>query len=218
MTRILKAVLSVLLLGLFLSSTGCSGFVTASSSYRQDDLPTDEDGVLTFLGYVPTAGGQVRMQARGATSQPWTTIETVNATSSPTYADSSFGPVRGYHWFIRYAIVQLAGVRQGDSLDVWVRFVARDPQNNDVILPSSSGDLNACYFGARRQGTSASEAAEGCFTNNEIRVSLNPPRNPPDPPPDCPPDLPNCHEQIEGESVDPPGVGGEAVGGGDPVP
>lgn len=213
MTRTLNVAFYSFLIGFILFAAGCSGFVTASSSYVQDGLPTDDDGNPAFLGYVPSASGQVRMQARGATNQPWTTIQTVNATSSPTYADGPFGPVRGYSWVVRYAVGQLVNVRQGDSLDVWIRFVTRDSQNNDVTLLSSSGDLNACYFGARRQGTSAYEAAEGCFTSSEIRVHLNPPDGPPPDPPECPPEFPDCHVPIVG-----PGWDSEGMGGGNSAP
>jgi len=215
-TRLVRVVLGASLVGLVLFGAGCSGFVTASSSYTENNLPRDEDGSLTFLGYVPSAGGQVRMQARGATNRSWTTIQTVHATSSPTYADGPTGPVRGYHWFVRYTLGQLASLRQEPSLTVWVRFVARDSQNQEVILPSSSGSLQSCYFDARRQGRSVYEAAEGCFTNDEIRVSFNPPEEPPPNP--CPPDLPDCEVPIEGEANDQPGDGGEGMGGGDLAP
>jgi hypothetical protein len=204
-----KALLYLVALCAIPASAGC---VVASASYTEDNLPRhDSDGSYVFHGYVATSAAPVRMQARGSTSDSWATIRTVNASTARTYTAGLIGDVFGYYWQVTYALNELKALKNPLSHVALVRFVTLDDGGNEIVMASSTGDVDDCYFGARLRGDSPYEAGTECLSNSVIRVTFTPP---PPPPPDCPPQDPECHENIASRD-DPPwseGVGNGTEG------
>jgi hypothetical protein len=194
---------------------GC-GIVVASSSYHVSDLPKTPQGVRIFHGYVLDAAQQVRMQAKGTANGTWHTVKTVSPSSSKTYVYDTDGNVddEGHYWKIEYQLPELTQFRNGSALTMWIRFVTKNGQNADVVLAHSSGNVDNCYFGARQQGQSVADAADGCLSTSDIAVTFDP-IEPPDP---CPPPPASCN-LVPGEPEEPPLPGetpssGEGAGGG----
>jgi hypothetical protein len=214
-TAAMKALFCSCLLGLIASSMGC-GIVAASSSYNVSNLPKTPEGVYIFHGYVFDAAKPVRMQAKGTSNGTWHTVKTVSPSSSKTYVYDTNGDVdaEGHYWKIEYQLPEMTQYRNGTALTMWIRFVTKNGQNADVVLAHSSGNVDSCYFGAREQGQSVADAANGCSNTSDIAVIFDP-IPPPDP---CPPPPASCNlvPGQPGESPLPGGTqsSGEGSGGG----
>lgn len=179
----MTALRSLWLCCLIAIAASCNGIVIALPGYNEDFLPRNEDnGLLMFQGYMPSPGVRVRMQVRGFSSLPWTTLRATNAESSRTFADG--GNLVGYFWRIDYTTQDLKNIVGESAGQAFIRFV--DDSDTQVSLleqvPSEIFGNTSCYFDARVQGRSVRDAASPCvLVTTDIRVTFNFPP----PPPDC---------------------------------